>query len=101
MEITVYILFSIFCFLTYYLSHTIQTRDMKVLKLVSGALLIGLGFSTLALTYIIPMSTDYGYVTKMEQGWQLALAGVYATLGFFNIIFAINDIILGRKNEVG
>lgn len=99
MEITVYILFSTFCFLLYYLAESQITRDMKIMKFISGASLMGLGVMSLQITYVLVRGVNIDPYTYTGEVWQTALASFYCALGLANIFRGFADSASNRSND--
>ena len=85
-------IFAGFCFLSYYLSHTLNTQDTKILKLISGTSLLFLGVLTLNLQYYMPNSVSLTTVTDISESAQVAVAFMFMIWGCYNIYLGVTDI---------
>jgi len=99
MEITVYALFSIFCYLVYLIVHQMDFREEAVDKILTrlflGIIFIVLGIMTLKLEYIFSNGQYLSHETVVEDAitntWQYGLTIIYLLTGFLQIIFATMD----------
>jgi len=99
MEITVYIAYSVFCFLVFTLSNIRTSFDTKLLRWLSCFLFIGLGILSLKIDYQFALSTQIDVRTINSEFWQIALLVVYSMVGFFNFSLATMDAIDEKTRE--
>jgi hypothetical protein len=98
MEVTLYVLFSIFCFLLFDLSYTIKRDEWMesvMLKMMAGFLFIVLAIMSLKIEYLFSNGLAMSYTTVVEDAitndWQRGLFIVYALFGSIQMIYAAVD----------
>lgn len=90
MDATVYILYSLLCFLVYFMSYFApRDESVRLLKVISGFLLIGLGVFSLTITFIFNLSLSITTYTYNSENWQVALFVVFSLLGLTNFLFGV------------
>jgi len=107
MDILVYALFSVFCFIL--LHHTLKRDELPPtvqsieLKLMVGFLFIVLGVMSLQIDYNLPNGSPSSYTpiseTAISNMWQRGLVAVYLLFGLIQIPLAIMDSLEWRNNK--
>jgi hypothetical protein len=106
MEITVYVLFSFFCYMLFYMTYVCRLdmggRDHVLIKLLMGIMFIALGLFSMKIEYNLPNGSPSSYtpiaMDIITHMWLRALFICYTLLGVMQMAYAgMDGLTLARK----
>jgi hypothetical protein len=99
MELTVYVLFSTWCYLLFYITYAKRTElgpyDVVLIKLLMGIMFVALGLFSLKIEIDLPNGSNASFTPISEDVlsnmWQQGLVMMYIMFGFLQMVYAGMD----------